>query len=288
MASPPGKSGRLGLIFIAPAFLYLVAITIVPTIMLVRYAFSSWEIADIRPIDFVGFETFRAVLSNPITLDNFRATFVFVFSAVLIELVLGMAIALVLARSFRGATLIRTLMIAPVITVPIGAGYIWRYILHPDYGVLNWFMEVLHLPYIQWLGAKPWSMWAIVIADVWQWTPFVMLILLAGLVSIPQTLYEAAKIDGASKLQLFWFITLPLMGPTIAIAVVLRLIWAMKSFDTIFAMTRGGPGTYTSILNYEIFKQAFFQFHTAYAAAMGVIVLIITVIITRSFLYFSK
>lgn len=288
MANQSNKLNRTGIIFIAPAFLYLIVITIYPTIMLIRYAFSSWEITSLNEIDFVGFDTFRNVLSNPIIIDNFWATFVFVFSAVGIELFLGMVIALVLVKNFKGATFIRTLMIAPVIMVPVGAGYIWRYILHPDYGVLNWFMKVLHLPYIQWLGSKPWSMWAVVIADVWQWTPFVMLILLAGLVSIPQSLYEAAEMDGATKSQKFFHITLPLMTSTIVIAVVLRLIWAMKSFDTIFAMTRGGPGTYTSILNFEIFKQAFFQFHTSYAAAMGVIVLIMTIVITRIFLSFSK
>lgn len=281
-------AARLGRIaFVAPAFVYLLAITLVPTVMLVRFALSDWKIGDLE-VYFVGLDTFKEVLSNPVLIDNFRATVVYVVAAVLIELVLGLMIALVLVRSFRGAGLIRTLLIAPVIMVPIGAGFAWRYILDPDQGVLNWTMKALGLPYIQWFGGKPWAMWSVVIADVWQWTPFVMLILLAGLVAIPQSLYEAAEIDGATTWQKFTNITLPLMLPTIAVASVLRFIWAMKSFDTIFAMTRGGPGTYTSILNFEIYKEAFQKFQTSYAAAMGVLLLIFSIAITRLMLSFVK
>lgn len=282
------KSRRSGLFFIGPAFIYLLAITIVPTVMLIRYAFSDWEIGDVGGIYYVGFETFQLVLETPIIIDNFVATIIYVVSAVLVELVLGLLIALVLVKSFKGAGLIRTLLIAPVIMVPIGAGFVWRYILDPDLGVMNWAMEEMGMPYIQWFGSKPWAMWAVVIADVWQWTPFVMLILLAGLVAIPQSLYEAAEIDGANKVQKFFHVTLPLLLPTIAVATVLRFIWAMKSFDTIFAMTRGGPGTYTSILNFEIYKEAFLKFHTSYAAAMGVLLLIFTIVITRFILSFVK
>lgn len=287
MSSPP-KSRLSGVPFVAPAFLYLLAITIVPTVMLVRYAFSDWQIGDFGGIQFVGFDTFAQVLESPITVDNFKATVIYVTSAVAVELVLGLLIALVLVRNFRGAGIIRTLLIAPVIMVPIGAGFVWRYILSPDLGVVNWAMEGLGLPYIQWFGSKPWAMWSVVIADVWQWTPFVMLILLAGLVAIPQSLYEAAEIDGANALDKFFHVTLPLLWPTIAVATVLRFIWAMKSFDTIFAMTRGGPGTYTSILNFEIYKEAFQKFNTSYAAAMGVLLLIFTIVITRVILSFVK
>ncbi|MCH9853763.1 MAG: sugar ABC transporter permease [Alphaproteobacteria bacterium] len=288
MLKKNNRSGINGMLFILPAFIYLLLITIIPTIMLLRYAFSDWEIGDFGGIQYVGFETFQQVLANPITVDNFRATIVFVVSAVVIELILGLLIALALVKNFRGATLIRTLMIAPVISVPIGVGFIWRYILHPDLGVMNWAMAKFGLPYIQWFGAKPWAMWSVVIADIWQWTPFVMLILLAGLVTIPQSLYEAAEMDGATKFQQFIHVTLPLLLPTIIVATILRFIWAMKSFDTIFAMTRGGPGTYTSILNFEIYKEAFQKFHTSYAAALSVLLLIVVIIMTKIAVSFMK
>ena len=291
MVMPSPRSKRAGLYFIAPALVYLLAVTIVPTVLLIRYAFSSWRLGSFNPdagIDFVGFETFARVLGDSTTIDNFWATGSFVFWAVLIELLLGLLIALALVNSFRGATLVRTLLIAPVIVAPIGVGFVWRYILHPDVGILNWALGGLGLIEPNWLGAKPWAMWSIVIADVWQWTPFVMLILLAGLIGIPQSLYEAARIDGATRRQQFLHITLPLLLPTIAIALALRFIWAMKTFDTIYAMTRGGPGNYTTILNVEIYKQAFQIYDTSFAAALSVLVLLLTIVITRGFLMRSK
>jgi len=276
---------NIWLFFVGPAFIYLLILTIIPTISLFQYAFSSRTIADMgTSFDFIGFNNFKEVFSNPTNWITLRATLIFLVFAIFIQFILGLMSALALTESFKGISLVRTLMIAPIIATPIGVGFIWRYLLDPDCGIINWIFKIFNLPYINWLGARPWTMWSIIIADTWQWTPFIMLILLAGLSNIPKTLYEAAKVDGASTIQQFNYITIPQLKSSLILAFLLRFIWAMKTFDIVLALTRGGPGRYTSIINYEIFKQAFLMFRTNHAATLSIILLIIIIITAQFFI----
>jgi multiple sugar transport system permease protein len=216
-----------------------------------------------------------------VALRSLWLTVLFCVINVTLEFLLGLGLALTMSKSFRGRGLIISILIIPLFICPVIVGQAWALLLQRPFGPTNYVLSyILHRDItIGWLTEWPWNAFAIVIADVWQWTPFMFVILLAGLTAIPPNLYEAAELDGVDGWKAFWMITLPLLAPMILLAVTFRLLDAIKLFDTIFIMTGGGPGTQTYTSAYYLYTLGFTQFHLGEATAGAWIILILTAII---------
>jgi len=203
-------------------------------------------------------------------------TFTMVVLAVGIEFIIGLVLALLLTREIPGRKLFSVLLLIPMMVVPIVVGMVWRLLYYTSYGLLNFFLRFFRISQgIDWLGDPSVALYSIVIADIWQWTPLMFLILLGGIMSLPREPYEAAQLDGASTPQIFIFITFPLLRNIITIALLLRTIDAFKLFDKIWVLTQGGPGLTTENIPMYIYYKAFRYFDMGYTAALSYILLII-------------
>jgi multiple sugar transport system permease protein len=225
---------------------------------------------------FVGLENYQNALTNPQVLRSLAITFGFVFVAVGVELLIGLAIAVPLARQSRSNNLAAALLLLPFAVTPAVSAMMFKELLNPNYGWVDHYMGVVGLPsHVEWLS-HPTTAWiALFGLDIWQWTPFVALILMAGIQSLPAEPHEAAAIDGASAWQTFRHVTLPMLTPFIAIAVTLRTIQAFKTFDSFKILTGGGPGDSTEIINLGIYRVALQSFRIGAASAIAMVLLIL-------------
>ncbi len=264
---------------LAPALVLFAAVALVPMAELLAMSVSHIEwLQGKAHWEFVGFDQYARVLSDSLFRAGVVNTLIFAVTAVLVQMVLGFALALMTTRIVRGRTLFRTVFILPILVPGIVIGAIWKLMYNFDFGVLNQMLGAFGLPAIDWLGNASTALLAIIVVDVWHWTPFVFLLLLAGLESLPQDVYEAARVDGATFWQELRYITLPLMLPTIAVTLVFRMIMGVKVFDEIYLLTGGGPGTATEVVSYTIFRRFFTEGQTGYGAAMSVVVLLALVL----------
>ena len=282
---PRTSDRRLAALLLLPSVGFLVLMTIFPTIYSLWMSMQQYNLARPDLIHFVGLRNFGQLLSDDIFWKSVRVTAVFSVSVLILEFVLGFFIANLFDRNWRGINLVRTLFIIPVFASPVAMGLTFRYMYQPGYGLINWVLESVGLPRINWLASVEWAMPAVVIADVWQWTPFVALILLAGLQSISPEITEAAEMDGLSRLQYLWRIALPLMMPIIVVVGLIRLIDALKTFDLIYIITRGGPGTTTYTLPLHAYAMAFESMLMGSSAAIAWTVVIIVNICAAVFLW---
>ncbi|HVO42611.1 MAG TPA: sugar ABC transporter permease [Aggregatilineales bacterium] len=258
---------------VAPAFLIMVAVTAYPLLDSLYVSTVKWNL--MKPQEghpFIGFDNYVYILSDPNFWTSVKITLAFGLMAVLLEIVLGLLIALMLNRNFVGRPVIRMLALLPWAIPSVVNGIMWKWILNPRYGALNGFMlqlGLLHAPkdYIIWLGDTKLALVMVVLADVWKETPFIMLLFLAALQTIPADLYEAGRVDGAGSLNALFRITLPLIRPTLFVAVALRTIWALKSFDLIYTLTAGGPSGGTSVIGYYTYLQSFVSLNLGRGAA---------------------
>ena len=218
---------------------------------------------------FVGLQNFAQIVDDPLAWESLIMTILLSLTVVTIEFLLGLALALAMVRMFRGRGIVMSILIIPLFISPVIVGQSWA--LVPAKAVWPRRLLLSHLlghpVAISWVGEVPWVYIAIVIADVWQWTPFVFVILLAGLAAIPPHLYEAAELDGVSTLQTFFYVTLPQFAPIILLAITFRLLDAVKLFDIIFMLTGGGPGTATYTTSFYLYQIGFQQFHLSMATA---------------------
>lgn len=229
---------------------------------------------------FVGLDNFRDLLKDERAWSSMWKTLKFSVSATVIELLLGLGLALFLNRSFPGRSVVRALLLIPMIMTPVVAGLIWRVFYDPNNGLINYYLGQIGIHPQDWLGSVGSAMFSVVLADVWQWTPFIFLILASSMDSLPNEPIEAANVDGANKFQIFWHVTLPMLKPALAIAFLLRFIDSIKQFDLIYVMTRGGPSLATETANMYAYTQGFNNFNISYAATINffVTILIIAVI----------
>lgn len=282
MGSRFGVSDRMyPYVLIAPAMIVVGFFALYP----LGYAvYLSLRFADLTsPVgigEFLGLQNYHFVLDDGFFWESVRRTLVFSVAAVVIELGLGMAIALLLngMRLFKGIA--RSLIILPIAVSPLAVGLIWRYMYHADFGIFNAIVAAVGLPEQQWLGDPGLAMASIIAFDVWQWTPFVALIFLAGLQSVPRQVYEAAAIDGASFWQGFRFISYPMLSRAIIFVSLLRLIDAIRLYDSVFALTAGGPGTATEVLTFYIYRTGIRFFRLDTASAMSILFLYATIVIS--------
>ena len=287
----PGRASRLERLsiwsdrhfkwlLVAPAVLLILALSVYPLLFSIWVLFVNYDF-QVPGHAFVGLRNFERVVTDPVAIRSLWLTIVFSTINVSIEFVLGLGLALSMTKTFRGRGLILSIIIIPLFICPVVVGQAWALLLQQPFGPTNWLLSQL-LGYdvrIGWLTQSPWNYIAIILADVWQWTPFMFVILLAGLTAIPPNLYEAAELDGVDGWQAFWTITVPLLAPMMLLAITFRLLDAIKLFDTIFIITGGGPGTNTYTSAFYLYTLGFTQFHLGEATAGAWIILILTTVL---------
>lgn len=267
-------------LLVAPAALLILAISIYPLIFSIWVLFVNYDF-QIPGHAFVGLKNFSQVIFDPVARYSLLVTVVLSVINVAVEFLLGLAIAMAMAKSFRGRGVIISVLIVPLFISPVIVGQVWVLMLHNPFGPTNYLLSQL-LGFdvtIKWLTQWPWNFVALILADVWQWTPFMFVILLAGLTAIPPHVYEAAELDGVGPWMTFWNITLPYISPMIFLAIAFRLLDAVRLFDTIFIMTGGGPGTTTYSASFYLYTIGFTQFHLSRATAGAWIFMVLTLLV---------
>jgi multiple sugar transport system permease protein len=282
----------VAILFVLPAALTLLAITIFPLIYELRLVFMSWELTTNAAPTFVGLQNLIDVLFHDERFwSSMRVTLTLIVGGVALQLTIGTGLALLLNRLGRWRAPLVSLFLIPVMIAPVVAGFQFRMIYHDQFGPLNYLIELVTFGLwrgFAWIADPKVALFSILMTDVWQWTPFLMLIVLAGLQSIPQELYEAAEVDGASPWQTFWRVTAPLLLPVIVIGILIRAMDSFKLFDIIYLVTGGGPGNVTETISYYTYLQGFKFFSLGYTAAMAFIQLIVITVIAQVFLRFQK
>jgi multiple sugar transport system permease protein len=281
-------------LFIWPTLILLIAINLFPLFYSLYLSFTDYSaIANQKPV-WVAFDNFARVLNDEQMWEHFSITGRYVLFSVGLQLILGFTLAMFVREKFRGSGMITTLILVPMMLSPVVVGLFWKLMYNPTFGYFNYligFTNPSQAP--DWLASRiagqpvpGLALWAVIIVDVWMWTPFVMLLILSGLKAIPDYLYEAAAIDRASAWFQFWRITLPQVAPLVMIAVLFRTIEAMnKSFDLVMGMTGGGPGAQTEVVAVNLYRQAFQgQWRTGRASALAYIVLIIIIAVSNLYI----
>lgn len=286
-ATPPGVSRAVrGLsdraiawLFIAPTMLLLLAINIFPLIWTVYLSFTNY--ASNRPnreVKNVGLRWYEDILSSPEVWASMQATAHFVFWTILLQTLIGFGLAYLIDRKFRGHAFWTTIILIPMMLSPAVVGNFWKFLYQPQIGLFNYivsFFTGMPPSSFEMLGSVTLAPWAIIIVDTWMWTPYVMLICLAGLRSIPDYILEAAEVDRASRWQQFWSITLPMALPFIMLAVLFRGIENFKMFDMVMLLTGGGPGSTTELASITLKRQAFEAYRTGYSSAFAIILFVV-------------
>lgn len=269
-------------LYLTPAFLVMVTMTVFPFIYTLALSFDRWNLTFARPRTFIGFANYQSILSSADFWASAARTFWYVGSCVTIEFAAGILIAFLLDTQFIGRSLIRALILLPMVMAPVVAGLIWRFIFNDEWGLANNVLNLFGISSQAWLVNPPLAFFAVVVADVWQWTPFIALIALAGLQAVPKELNEAARVDGATWLQIQRFVTLPIMRPILAIGLLIRLIDCFRNVDQIFVMTYGGPGVATSVLGFYTYLKGFKFFDMGYTAALGIILVFMISVLAQA------
>ncbi|WP_193044112.1 carbohydrate ABC transporter permease [Mycolicibacterium baixiangningiae] len=263
-----------------PALIFMIVVTQIPFLFTLYYSTLSWNLVRPGSRRFVGLQNYIAVVKDSQFWSVAFNTVILIVGVVLISAFLGLLLALLLDRAFLGRGVVRTLLITPFLVTPVAAALIWKTtILDPNNGILNWLLSLVGIGRVDWIGQFPLTM--VMVELIWQWTPFMMLLILAGLQSMPRDILEAGRVDGAGAVQLFRELTLPHLRRFIELGVVLGAIYLMNTFDAIYMMTQGGPGIASANLPFYIYQRAFLGFDMGQAAAMGVVVVIFTIVIAN-------
>ncbi|MBX3065161.1 MAG: sugar ABC transporter permease [Anaerolineae bacterium] len=295
VTSPPGatqKSGRRHMSdgtlvrwFILPTLILLILWNLFPLFYSLYLSFTRYEAISNQPPVWVGLANYAAILSRKEFWAGFATTGKFALLSVGIQTVLGFGLAMLLRAKFKGSGIITTLILVPMMLSPVVVGVFWKLIYNPSYGIFNFLLNPANpRAAIDMLQAPNTALWAVILVDVWMWTPFVMLLCLSGLSAIPDYLYEAAAIDRASSWFQFRRITLPQVAPLLLIAVLFRSIEALKSFDLMMGLTGGGPGVTTETVSIKLYRVAFNANDTGRSAALAYIVLIIVICISNVYI----
>jgi multiple sugar transport system permease protein len=268
----------------APGLLFLAVFSVYPSLYSLVISFFRWNLNDPLGKRFADFHNYEILLKDKAFWHSVVVTLEYVASVTILELGLGLGLALLFFRAFPGDKFLRALLILPMVVAPVVVGLLWRYMLNVQFGVVNYVVEMLGFSRVDFLGDPGWALPTLILVDVWQWTPFIFLILLAALQGIPEDILEAARIDGAKPVRTFFEHMLPLLRYPIAVAVALRMIDAFRVYDFIFMTTRGGPIDKTSTLSWQIYDAGFKSFDIGYASAFSWLMLILVVAVITLFL----
>lgn len=271
---------RSSFVMALPVIIVLIVFSIYPFLYMLAMSLSASRLA--RPFqEFLWLDNYRRALEDVVFATSLVNTVIYAFSAAMAELILGFLLALFFYRSAAAGRYLRTLALFPFIAPPVAVAMIWRLIYEPNAGLINYYLRQIGLTNapIAFLGNPNLALLSLIAIDVWQWTPFVFLLALAALQALPREPYEAASVDGASPLQTFVYVTLPMVAPALMVIFIIRLIGAFKIFDQIYLLTFGGPGSATQVASFYIYRTAFQQFNTGYAAALTIILLLLLALI---------
>lgn len=274
-------------LFLAPAVLALLAVGLYPTLVALLTSFRTYLVSKPQvPKDFVGFANYLTVLTDPTFWQALGRTFGFLLLVLPIELALGLGIALLLHQPGLGflRAILRVSLVIPLATTFAVVGLIGRLLFNDRFGVVNYGLELLGLPRFEWLGQPVTAFLAVAAMDVWQWAPFVALVLLAGLTMVPAEIEEAATLDAGSRWQILRHIQLPFLLPGITAVLILRTADILKLFDVVFVMTRGGPGTATELIAVYVQRVGFRVFDQGVASAQAILLLIVTIVLSRLYI----
>ena len=280
---PADRSTVTGWKFAAPG-LTLIAIVIgLPLVYALLLTISSFTLLHPRLHPFVGLENFRRVMSDEYFWHSVWLTIKYSGFTVVFEFLLGLGVAMLLHRVVRLKAIYFAILTIPMAMSPVSVALIWHMLLQPNLGIVNQLLEAAGWAGVDWLGESDIAFWTVVFIDVWQQVSFVILILAAGLASLPREPYEAAAVDGATALQQFWYLTLPLLRPVAAIAVIIQLINEFRTYDLVYVLTKGGPGIATDLLSYFAYKRAFLGLAINEGAAVSFVLLLLVLALTVVF-----
>lgn len=267
-----------------PLVILLVFFSIYPLVSLIKMSFSSFIIG--KGYEYVGLKNVWRFIEDQRAWESIGRTFLYVFVSVSGEFVVGLGLALLVKGKFKGV--IRTMVIIPMLVAPIAVGIIWRLMYDPVFGIINQMLAKIGIQGKNWLADPQIALWSVIIVEIWQWTPFIFLILLAGLESLPKECYEGAKIDGASSWQTFVHLTIPLMSPIIIVALFFRTMECFKAFDKIWILTGGGPSDVTEIISIYIYRVSFRHNLLGYGAFLALIMVGFIAIYNLSYMGFLR
>lgn len=277
------------ILFMAPTVIALLLTTVFPLVYSIVISLFNWNL--VKPDtkwQFVGLRNYINILKNPEYISALKITVIYVVVVVAVEVVLGVLLALLAFQKVFGTRILRTVVISAMVISPVIVGTAWRLMYNPGYGLINYFLDRIGIGGYGFLADAKTVVPAIMVADVWEWTPLVFLICLSGLQSVSQDALEAASIDGANAVQRFFYVTLPALRPSIILAVLMRTMDAFKQYDLIYAMTAGGPGTASQNVNILMYNTAFQYFNVSKGAAMGVISVVLINIAAMFLLKLNK
>lgn len=276
--------GALPALLMAPAITFLMLVTLPPFLFAVGASLTNWKLNSGRPVEFVGLDNYRELLHEPGFAAIVGNTAIYTVTAVGLTFVLGFGIALLLKRVTVGKNLYQTLLLLPMVSTPLVIALVFRYMYNSNYGVITWALSLVGITDISLLGDPATAMGAVLLVEVWQWTPFATLVLLAGLEGVPKRPYEAAAVDGASAWQTFRMVTLPHLKGVIAVVLLIRFMDSFRAFDLVYIMTTGGPGTQTETLILSAWRSSFLYFDLGRGAALSIVMLYVVVVTSWVFM----
>ncbi|MCS3447658.1 MULTISPECIES: carbohydrate ABC transporter permease [Bradyrhizobium] len=272
--------------FVIPALVVVLAVIIFPWVFTIWMSLQEWKVGS--PTVFVGLANYLRLPTDPRFVEAVGHTLSYTALSVVLPLVFGTLAAVVFHQKFAARGFLRGIFIMPMMATPVAIALVWTMMFHPQLGVLNYLLSLVGLPPQLWVFNPATVIPSLVLVETWQWTPLVMLIVLGGLAAIPTEPYESAQIDGANFWQVFRFITLPLIMPFLFIAGMIRMIDAVKSFDIIFAITQGGPGSASETINVYLYSVAFVYYDLGYGSAIAVVFFLLIVALAALLLYLRK
>ncbi len=272
--------------FIVPAGVVVFAIILFPWLFTLFMSVHDWHIGGDRA--FIGLQNYARLFTDERFGWAAVRTLYFTVLSVVFPVIIGVAAAVCFHRNFPGRGLARTIFIMPMMATPVAIALVWTMMFHPQLGVLNYLLTSVGLPPSSWVYESSTVIPTLVMVETWQWSPLVMLIVLGGLASLPNDPYEAAALDGANPLQVFWHVTLPLVWPFVLVAAVIRGVDALKAFDTIFVISNGGPGTSSETLNILLYLEGFSFYDMGYASAIVVVFFVLILLLTLLMLAFRQ
>lgn len=283
LTSRLNREWKIGWAFALPGFSVLAIVMGFPLVYAALLAFSSQTLLHPDLLPLRGFDNFLTILSDDRFWSATRLTVIYSVATVCGEFIVGLGIALMLHRAVTSKPFYFAILTIPMAMSPVSVALIWRMLLQPNLGIVNHLLEVMGFPRLDWLGSPSLALWTMASIDVWQQVSFVVLILAAGLASLPRDPYEAAEVDGASALQKFWYITLPMLRPVAMITVVIQLINEFRTYDLPYVLTKGGPGNSTEVLSYYAYRRAFLGLSLNEGSAAAFLLLLCVLALTIIF-----
>jgi multiple sugar transport system permease protein len=275
------RERRFAISLFLPAFLVLIVTTTVPLLYLAWTSVHRVDLTVPWISGFAGADNYTKMLGDPRFWNSFELTVVYTATTVVLQMLIGLGLAILVMQIPRGQGVLRIAAIIPIVLAPVVVGLFWRtLILAPDFGVMDFIARAAGLGTHDWLGDPQLALASVIVIHTWQWTPFAFLVILASLASLPPDIFEAARIDRASGWQRFWHITLPLIRPALVIVVIMRMMVALSAFAAIFAVTGGGPGSATEILNLYTYRTSFTELNFGYGAALAMVLLAVTLLVS--------